>query len=217
MLIEERTSALASLLECQTDVAARLAAAMSDERIDRQRIIAHQGDVCDGCWIVVDGSVQIRLIGIEGQINLLNTYGPGEMFGAYPAPVVHRAEVYAYSKLHMLHISSATLWRLAQEHSGIGSGISKLLAKQLDGVLDRLAERITLTATGRIHAELLRLANDDDVIAQMPLVAGLALSVQTTRETASRALNALERRGVIRRDGRRIEIVSRRMLEDLVV
>jgi CRP-like cAMP-binding protein len=49
------------------------------------------------------------------------------------------------------------------------------------------------------------------------VIAALALSAQTTRETGSRAINALERRGIIRRDDERLEILSRGLLEELVV
>ena len=47
--------------------------------------------------------------------------------------------------------------------------------------------------------------------------AHLATRVQTTRETASRAVSALERRGVVRRDAEGLVIVARHRLEDLVV
>ena len=49
------------------------------------------------------------------------------------------------------------------------------------------------------------------------MISALALSAQTTRETGSRAINALERRGIIRRDDNQLEILSRSLLEELVI
>jgi CRP-like cAMP-binding protein len=50
-----------------------------------------------------------------------------------------------------------------------------------------------------------------------PIVAALALKAQTTRETASRAMSDLRRRGIIQRDKDRLEIISRPLLEALVI
>ena len=65
----------------------------------------------------------------------------------------------------------------------------------------RMVERTTLSATGRIYAELLRQANEADgrTIRPLPTMSELALIVQSTRETVSRTINDLERRGYIDR------------------
>jgi len=104
-----------------------------------------------------------------------------------------------------------------QEETRIGSGLSKILGRQYNAVLDRMAARITLTANGRVYAELLHEAGEEGTISPPPVIAALALSAQTTRETGSRAINALERRGIIRRDDQRLEILSRGLLEELVI
>jgi predicted transcriptional regulator len=80
-----------------------------------------------------------------------------------------------------------------------------------------MAARITLSAMGRVYAELLNAAGDSDTIAPPPVVAALGLMAQTTRETASRAINGLMRRGIVRREPDRLTIVSRTMLEEMVV
>ena len=80
-----------------------------------------------------------------------------------------------------------------------------------------MAARITLTAKGRVYAELIHEAGDERRISPPPVIVALALSAQTTRETGSRAIHALERRGIIRRDDEHLEMVSRSLLEELVV
>ena len=45
----------------------------------------------------------------------------------------------------------------------------------------------------------------------------MAVRVQSTRETVSRAVSALERRGIVRRDGDALVIVATQRLEELVV
>ena len=84
-------------------------------------------------------------------------------------------------------------------------------------MLDRMAARIGLSANGRFHKALLQLADAEGEIRPAPVISALALSVHTTRETGSRALAALLRRGIVERDAHSLRIVSRRMLEDMVV
>jgi CRP-like cAMP-binding protein len=99
----------------------------------------------------------------------------------------------------------------------VATGVANLLARQLDLVLDRMAARIGLSATGRFYRALLQLADSDGLIQPAPVIAALALSVHTTRETASRALASVVRRGIVERQAEGLHIVSRRMLEELIV
>ena len=80
-----------------------------------------------------------------------------------------------------------------------------------------MAARIILTANGHVYVELLHEAGEEGTISPPPLIAALALSAQTTRETGSRAVNALERRWIIRRDDEQLKILSRNLLEELVI
>ena len=83
----------------------------------------------------------------------------------------------------------------------------------------RMVERTTLSAAGRVHAELLRLARAGDgrTIRPAPVLAALAVRVQSTRETVSRTINALERRGLIRRDAEAFFLVAPQRIEEMVV
>lgn len=80
-----------------------------------------------------------------------------------------------------------------------------------------MAARIELSATGRFYRALLQLGDADGLIKPARLIASLAVSVHTTRETASRALAALTRRGIVERQEDALQIVSRRMLEELAI
>jgi len=64
---------------------------------------------------------------------------------------------------------------------------------------------------------LLLLAGDQDGVSPPPVITALALTAQTTRETASRAINEVVRRGIIARDKQRWRIVSRGLLEDQII
>jgi CRP/FNR family cyclic AMP-dependent transcriptional regulator len=180
-------------------------------------ILAHQGDLGAKLWIVLAGRAQLQIIGMDGQTKLLASHGPGELFGAFPNERIVISDVVVHNRLSVLEIATANMTRLLQEEARIGNGLSRILGRQYNAVLDRMAARITLTANGRVYAELLHEAGAQGTISPPPVIAALALSAQTTRETGSRAINALERRGIIRRDDEQLKILSRNLLEELVI
>lgn len=179
--------------------------------------VALRGDTSEHLFLVIDGVASADLFSVDGQHARLAGYGPGELFGAYPEPATHRADISAVGDLSVLAIETGMISVLAKQHAAIAQGIALLMARQLDMVLDRMAARIGLSATGRCYQALLAKADDDGWIKPLPVLSALAIGVNTTRETASRALANLIRRGIAERHDTGIRIVSRRMLEELVV
>lgn len=202
---------------CTEGCARVLAAEMTSRSVTHRTILAINGDRSAHLLLVVEGAVVAELFSVDGQQAQLARHGPGEIFGAYPDESIFRANMTAVGQTRLLTIASSQLRALAAEHAEIANGIANLLARQLDLVLDRMAARIGLSATGRFYRALLQLSDSDGQIEPAPVVAALALSVHTTRETASRALATLVRRGIVLRQDKGLRIVSRRMLEELIV
>ena len=217
MTASDRIAALASFFSCSPEEAAKVDAATRLAQYGHRDILAHQGDLGAKLWIVLEGRAQLQIIGVDGQTKLLASHGPGELFGAFPHERVVISDVVAQNRLSVLEIPTAKMATLLEEEARIGSGLSRILGRQYNAVLDRMAARITLTANGRVYAELLREAGEEGRISPPPVIAALALSAQTTRETGSRAISALERRGIIRRDEEQLEIISHGLLEELIV
>lgn len=214
--IAERVAAVRAIFRCGDREAALLDKLLDYQTFANKAPIAHQGDASAHCCFVVDGAVRIQAIGIDGRGQQLAQNGPGEMFGAYPEPTTHRADIVAHGKTHLLRADARAIAALAAEHAAIGSAMAILIARQLDMALDRMVARTTYTAAGRVHAQLLQLADDSHRISPAPFVTTIALTANTTRETASRALAALVRRGIVRREEGDLVIASPRMLAEMV-
>ena len=213
----EHLSTIAACFDCGPESAHLLLSAMAEKRFSTGANIALRGDPSAFLFLILEGSVVAEIFGIEGQQAQLTRHRPGEIFGAYPEPALHRADFRAIGDTHVLSTPEQTLAALARAHGEIGSGIAGLLARQLDLMLDRMAARIGLSANGRFHKALLQLADAKGDIRPAPVISALALSVHTTRETGSRALAALLRRGIVERNEDSLRIVSRRMLEEMVI
>ncbi len=214
---ETHVPAIAACFSCSEAAAALLADAMQEKHFPARHSIGLRGDTASQLFLLLEGGVVAEIFGFDGHQAQLSRHGPGEIFGAYPNITSYRADIRAVADTLALAIPAEELARLALVHAEIGAGISALLARQLDLMLDRMAARIGLSANGRFHRALLQLADDKGEIRPAPVISALALSVHTTRETGSRALAALLRRGIVERDGNALRILSRRMLEDMVV
>lgn len=216
LLETERLAVIQSVFSCGHDAAVALSAEVQETNLPGKSLVARQGDVAHHCWLVVDGVAQAQINAPDGQLILLASHGPGELFGCYPEPAVLRADFVAVGTLTLFAIKTIALVDLAQSDAAVGHGLSVLLARQLDTLLDRMAARTTLSATGRVYAELLRLAGTSNRISPPPVLSALALSVHTTRETASRAIAHLVRRGIVHRTDAALEITAPRLLAELI-
>ncbi|MXO90995.1 Crp/Fnr family transcriptional regulator [Pontixanthobacter aquaemixtae] len=211
----ERISVVQAIFGCDTAEAEALNASLRFTTAEPSRTIALQGDESRDCQFVIAGSVGLRALGSEGQYTQVATVEPGEIFGSFPDAGTHSVEAVAQEAVEMLVIGTAQLRELARSHAAIASGLAALYAGQLANVLGRLAARVTLSAKGRVYSELRDLADGDGRIAPVPVVSALAVQAQTSRETASRAISQLERRGVIERAASHWQVTSLRMLEEL--
>lgn len=217
MAYAEHIALVAACFQCPEHEAEMIAAAMVWRQYAHREAVGRRGDASNHLYLVIDGLASADLFSVDGQYAQLAGYGPGEVFGAYPEASTHRADITAQGGLTTLLIETPMMAALSCEHAPIAQGLAHLMARQMDMVLDRMAARIGLSATGRCYRALLNRADGEGWIRPAPVLSALAISVNTTRETASRALANLVRRGIVERSDAGLRIVSIRMLEDLVV
>lgn len=184
-------------------------------------VIVRSGDPVSVLFVILAGLAQAIAYSSEGQAVLLHEYRAGDFFGAIGAPAEarHEADVVAASEVSSFLLDGSELALLAEQHGCIGLALLRVLVDRLQRTESRMYEHAALSSVGRIHAELLRQARQsaDLTIRPAPVLADLALRVSTTRETASRAVNALERRGIIRRSADSLVVVAPHRLEELIV
>lgn len=217
MGVAENTKTLANFLRCSPESAESLARQVSQRQFGAGAFLCHQGDRNKSLWLILSGTVQLQANSADGQAVTVSTFGPGELIGGHED---HEEEAYdtrALTVVEAFVIQAAPLRALMQSYPDLAKGLARIYAGQLHAVLDRLAARVTLSAKGRFYRELLRAAGDEGTISPIPIVAAIALSAQTTRETGSRALSALERRGIVERHENALLIRSRRLVEEMIV
>ena len=179
------------------------------------------GDRISTLFVIIAGRAHALVYSLDGQAVLLHEYVSGDFFGAVSSPYsgTHEADVLVIEAVNAFLLEGGELALLAEQHGSIGLALLGLMVRRLQQTASRMYEHAALSAVGRVHAELLRQARQGEghAIRPCPVVADLALRVSTTRETASRAINALERRGIIRRDAAALVVVAPHRLEELIL
>ncbi len=190
-------------------------------RFPGQTTLIRQGDAVATAFLLLLGRAHAIVYTADGQVVLVHEYHRGDLFGAIceVEAVRQDADVLAVEEVAAFMLEASELARLAESHGAIGLALSRMLATRLRAIAGRFYERAALSAFGRVYAELLREARrtPDGRLTPAPVIAELALRVATTRETASRAVSALERRGIIRRDTASLTVVAPHRLEALVI
>ena len=208
---------------CSPETARAIAFRAVERRFSARSLVLRQGDLAEEAWLVVKGRAQSVVYGADGQVVQLLEFGEGELFGAIagfeaePQP----ADVEALEDLRVAVFSAPDFLALIQTHGVVGLAVTRSLLRQLRQTTGRMVERSTLSAAGRVHAELLRMASPDPdgrlLIRPVPVLASLAVRIHSTRETVSRTISTLERRGILLRTESALEIVAPRRLREMLV
>ena len=208
---------------CSPETARAIASRASERRFSARAMVLRQGDTAEEAWLVVSGRAQAVVYGADGQFVQLLEFGEGELFGAIagfeaePQP----ADVAAMEDLRVAVFPATDFLSLIQNHGAVGLAVTRSLLRQLRRTTGRMVERSTLSAAGRVHAELLRMASPDPdgrlLIRPVPVLASMAVRINSTRETVSRTISSLERRGILLRTEAALEIVAPRRLRDMLV
>jgi CRP-like cAMP-binding protein len=210
-----------STFGCDPSVAESICRHMRDRHYPVRAVILRQGDPCETAYLLIAGRARSMSTGSEGRVILLHEYSPGDLFGAVAAGEASDAlaDIIAIEDLHAGLFSDMDFLRLMEAYNCIGMTVSRTLLRHLRATVLRMVEQTTLTAAGRICTELLRLARlgDGQTLRPVPNFSTLAVQVHSTRETVSRTISSLERRGLVRRAEDALILTAPHRLEDMIV
>ena len=224
----DASAVAAQTFGCGSDLAGVIAgkARLRDYR-PRATIAAGETPV-EHVHLVVGGHARMMATALEGRSSVIEDYHQGDLFGEQglfgPAGLPH--DVVAVRPSRVGAFANADFLGLMNNYAAVALAVSRLLVSRLHHAQRRLAEGATLSVRGRVCAELLRLARtgaaegegkaQDLRITPPPVLAQLALTVDSTRESVSRAISLLERRGLIRRQDDALILPAPHRLEELV-
>lgn len=170
--------------------------------------IFFQGEPAKHIAYVLSGTATANAYSRDGEQTWLGQFKAGDFIGhtAFLSDAAMRFDVSAQTDLRLRMISVSQLQGLLDDHADLGQALSRDLAQRLDVMMTRLIEALTLSAKGRVCAELVRLSVPIGidpgrwVVRPNPVFVDMAMRVNSTRETVSRTVNGLQKRGIISRE-----------------
>lgn len=211
---------LERVFECTPGIATEILRHAAMRTYCESATIVPQGERCSDIYLLVFGRARSYAISANGMLVRFCDFCSGDFFGALDASAKHGSinEIAAIEAVEVAVFGGTDFLRLMDTHGCVGRALSRALTRQLEHLSHQMLSRTTLSAVGRVHEELLRLAAAcaGDRITPSPVLAELAERVHSTRETVSRAVSELERRGIVRRDPDALVIVAPRQLREMV-
>lgn len=171
-------------------------------------------------FLLINGHAQALAVSIDGRLVLVESFGKGAVFGetSLIGETLADHEIIAVDQVDASQFAAPAFVSLMENYNCVALTMSRVLTARLQATSRQMVEIATLSAPGRIHAELLRQARAAPglSITPAPILSEFALTVRTTRETVSRTISLLEKRGIIRRDKSALTVVAPHRLEELI-
>jgi CRP-like cAMP-binding protein len=188
------------------------------------QVILLENDWGGSVYFIIDGWVKIRTYNLEGKEVTLNILGRGELFGEMAAldEVPRSTDVITLTITVIGSMPSQDFVNLLQTEPLAGMRLSQLMARRLRQVNRRLRLRES-DSQSRIADTLLFLAEGQGKKGQagmeIPNLPHRELSSLSglARETVTRVLTKLEKKGLIQRQSETICIPDPSALEKMIV
>jgi CRP/FNR family transcriptional regulator len=188
----------------------------------RGQTIFAEGEEGKGFFVVMEGSVKIYKLSVEGKEQILHIFGPGEPFAeaAVFVGAPFPAHALALQKSRVLFIPRAAFIDLISKEPSLALNMLAALSLRLKRFAQMIEELSLKEVPGRLAAHLLYLSEQQHYPETVRLEIGkaqLASLLGTIPETLSRILARLGSQGFISVKGPEITILDKEGLEALAL
>jgi CRP/FNR family transcriptional regulator len=190
------------------------------KHFQKGQIIFSEGDEADGFYVVVEGTVKILKLSVEGKEHILHIFESGEPFGEVPvfAGEQFPAHAEAIAESRLLFFPIEDFINLIKQVPSLALNMLATLSARLRQFTIKIEHLSLKEVPGRLAAYLLYLSDErgeQDSVHLSISKQQLASLLGTIPETLSRILAKMAKDGFIEMDGRHIVIIDRPRLEEL--
>lgn len=183
-------------------------------------IVSDSGDDVS-VYFILSGRVKISNYSHKGREVWHYELGPGRIFGEIAALTdrPRTANVRAQTATKVAVMSKAEFLSLLKNDSEIALWLLRDMSDRLSDMTRKVYDLVAQNVQVRIHGELLSLCPGEAVnggeywITPAPVLAEIARRANTDRESVSREVSSLVKKGVLRRDSGSLVITDRGALE----
>jgi CRP/FNR family transcriptional regulator, dissimilatory nitrate respiration regulator len=198
-----------------------LAMILTDQVFRKGEIIFSEGEEGNGFYVVIQGRVKIYKLSPDGKEQILHIFEPGEPFGEVPVFTGQRfpAHAEAMKESRVFFFPKQSFVNLIKQNPALALNMLGILSKRLRRFTALIDDLSLKEVPGRLAAHLLFLSKQEKGSKELELSitkAQLASLLGTIPETLSRILAKMTAQGLIEARGRRIRILDRESLQELV-
>jgi CRP-like cAMP-binding protein len=168
----------------------------------------------EALYLLLEGSIGLSMRGADGTRGLLEIIGPDECF-LMPAVILggiwpFGAEALAPSRL--LRIPAEAFHAVMVQDSLLTKASLAYMARQWQGLADQLIEMKLTKASERVAHFLIGRLMPSGRVAMPEPRAAIAARLGMTPESLSRVMHGLEAAGLVRLQGRRVDVLDAKAL-----
>jgi CRP/FNR family transcriptional regulator len=175
-------------------------------------VIFHEGEPCEGLFVVETGAVKIFKTSASGREQVLTVEGPGGVVAELPVfdGGPYPASASAVRDSQLLFVSKRDFRSLCLENPEVSLKVLKSVGRRLRGLVGLIEELSFTTVRHRLGTLLLRFAENEGkptaggIEFTLPPNHELASQIGTVRELVSRNLSRYQAEGIIRMDGKTV-------------
>lgn len=185
------------------------------------QLIFHEGDPCEGLFVVQSGELRIFKTSFTGREQVLSVEGPGASVAELPVfdDGDYPASAAAVTPTTVLFIRKKDFQALCLQHPEVSLKVLKVVGSRLRRLVGIIEELSFTTVRHRLAAQLLRLAQtkgqqtNRGIEFTLPTNQELAAQVGTVRELVSRNLSRLQAVRIIRLEGKNVIVPDLKALQ----
>lgn len=190
--------------------------------IKRKRSVFRRGEPGQGLFLVRSGEFKLSLISSEGREQILYLAGPGKLVGEgfLPKEVQCAASAFAMVDSEVWRFDTDVVIRLVARSEAMAFALMRHMAFRSNRLIDLILDLSLRSVQRRLASFLFTLAvrsgaeqGKSHVIPRQLDMNTVAARLGTVREEISRALNRMQREGILRLSRQEIIVVDLAALE----
>jgi CRP-like cAMP-binding protein len=196
-----------------------LAAAATPFALSAKESLFTERDEGDALFFILDGRLEISIVGDDGRKLGLDVLSKGAFFGeiALLDPGPRTATVVALEDCQLLMLRHADLLHVLEQDPHLMIEMLRLVGKRMRQITDQLHEQILLPLHQRLARKLLRLASgsEDENPSLRLSHSEIADQIGASREAVSKALSSWNKQGILQTGRGAVELLDEAELRSL--
>jgi len=191
---------------------AKIIQAGNIRKVEKDRVLLHEGDPCGGLFVLLKGEVCLQKVGHEGHNFILTVLEPVTMFNEVAVLDYgnNPARALTLTNCRVWHTDCSSFHRLMKTYPQIALGLLPIMAKRNRMLIAHYEDLSFLSVRERTAKLMLELSNygEKAIMRDTNPIQSLSARISTGPEVISRAMNSIKQQGLIEYNRQTITVLK---------